>query len=157
MDNEKKVVNTKKVVVTKKIEENELDKFIEEEKISQSLDEHLKENIENKEKKKINWMNVLTYFIMVVIVLACLFLIYIFLDKNGMNPFEEKTTTTTTVDIKYISTSTTTTSEVRYIEPTTTTQQTVRTVYGGENKGTNNSGNSPTTGWHRVTTSSNAP
>ena len=143
--------NVKRIVVTKKIKEDELNDFIEEEKVSQSLDEHLKENINNQEKKKINWMNILTYFIMIVIVIACLALIYIFLDKNGINPFKEKETTTT-IDVRYISTTTSTTPEVRYIEPETTTKPEVRTVYGGENKGVPSSGGG-SYDWHRVTSS----
>ena len=104
-DKNKKVVTTKKVIVTNKPKEeiqepvinNNVNNInnIQDEGVSSSLEEHLQANINTIEKKKVSWKDILTYVVMVVIVCGCLLLIYVFLDKNGMNPFIPKETTTT--------------------------------------------------------------
>jgi hypothetical protein len=64
-------------------------------------------------------MNVLTYFIMVIIVVGALVLVYFFLDKNCMNPFVPKEPTTTVVPTNMVST--TRQSQITKVTETTTT------------------------------------
>ncbi len=123
-DKNKKVITTRKVIVTNKPKEEVKPNTIstnniQDEGVSQNLDAHLQENINAIEKKPINWMNVLTYFIMVIIVVGALVLVYFFLDKNGMNPFVPKETTTTVVPTNMVST--TRQSQITKITETTTT------------------------------------
>ena len=123
-DKNKKVITTRKVIVTNKPKEEVKPNTIstnniQDEGVSQNLDAHLQENINAIEKKPINWMNVLTYFIMVIIIIGALVLVYFFLDKNGMNPFVPKETTTTVVPTNMVST--TKQSQITKITETTTT------------------------------------
>jgi hypothetical protein len=96
-------------------EQEQLDK-IGNEKV---IDEHLKENSIPLSKKKMTKEDLATYVAMVLILVAAVVLVYIFLDKQGANPFKKSTTTSQpvrTID---------TTSE-QYVQPktiTTTTSQ----------------------------------
>ena len=134
-DKNKKVVVTKKVIVTnqpkeEKIEKKEVTlKQIEDEGVSKSLDTHLQENINNVTKKKVNIRDIFTYLLMIIIVAGCLYLIYFFLDKNNMNPFIPKETTTT-VDISKVLT--TQTSKLEIQTNTTTAVQARATHIAGE-------------------------
>ena len=134
-DKNKKVVVTKKVIVTnqpkeEKIEKKEVTlKQIEDEGVSKSLDTHLQENINNVTKKKVNIRDIFTYLLMIIIVAGCLYLIYFFLDKNNMNPFIPKETTTT-ADISKILT--TQTSKLEIQTNTTTAVQARATHIAGE-------------------------
>ncbi|MCR5224438.1 MAG: hypothetical protein K6C11_04750 [Bacilli bacterium] len=134
-DKSKKVVVTKKVIVTnqpkeEKIEKKEVTlKQIEDEGVSKSLDTHLQENINNVTKKKVNIRDIFTYLLMIIIVAGCLYLIYFFLDKNNMNPFIPKETTTT-ADISKILT--TQTSKLEIQTNTTTAVQARATHIAGE-------------------------
>ena len=142
-DKNKKVVTTKKVIVTNKPQEPQVKEQpkVEDEGVSQNVEAHLQENLQSLEKKKIDFKTVATYAIMVIIVIACIVLIYVFLDKNGMNPFILKETTTT-ADINKISTTKPTTKGVS--TNTTKPVETKATHQGGMRGNSGNGTTSPT-------------
>lgn len=82
MDNKNKLVLEEK-------KENDV------EKVTQNLNEHLQENIELLQKPGISFKTILTYIAMGLIIIGCIIIIYVFLDKNDANPFKKETTTTT--------------------------------------------------------------
>ncbi|MCR4581908.1 MAG: hypothetical protein K5666_05340 [Bacilli bacterium] len=73
--------------------------------VSQSLNEHLQQNLDLKPKES-NKKKILTYIAMALVIIACIWIIYVFLDKNDANPFT-KTTTTTTQGARTVETSST--------------------------------------------------
>ena len=87
---------------------------------SESVEVHLQENHIPESRKKISKEDLITYVAMVLIIIAAIVLVYIFLDKQGANPF--KKTTTTAQQVKTIDT----TAEP-YVEPKTLTTTTVST------------------------------
>ena len=145
-DKNKKVVTTKKVIVTNKPQPQVQKQVqeqpkVEDEGVSQNVDAHLQENLQTLEKKKVDFKTVATYAIMVIIVIACIVLIYVFLDKNGMNPFIPKETTTT-ADINKISTTKPTT---RGLSTNTTQPVETKATHQGGMRGNNGNGTtSPT-------------
>ena len=94
---------------------------------SETVEEHLQDNHIPESRKRISKEDLITYVAMVLIIIAAIVLVYVFLDKQGANPFKKTTTTQTPVR-------TIDTTQEPYVEPktlTTTTVSTKSVVVGG--------------------------
>lgn len=94
---------------------------------SETVEEHLQDNHIPESRKKISKEDLITYVAMVLIIIAAIVLVYVFLDKQGANPF--KKTTTTQNQMRTIDT-----TQEPYIQPKTIETSTVSTrsaVAGG--------------------------
>ena len=86
---------------------------------SESVEEHLQENHIPASRKKLTKEDLATYVAMFLIFIAAVVLVYVFLDKQGANPFKKTTTTSEPVH-------TIDTTQEQYIQPKTLTTSTVR-------------------------------
>ena len=97
-------------------EQEQLSK-IEEESL---IEEKLRQNSASVPVKRTTKEDLATYAAMGLILIAAIVLVYIFLDKQGANPFKKTTTTSTPVH-------TFETTQEQYIEPKTITTTTTTT------------------------------